>query len=113
MYKNLIIKLNRDSQKNLKKNLIKKYNRCIISDIHSNDCEVYHIIPISEGGNYNINNGLLLNIALHKSFDNYTWSINNDGVVVSKLKKLQMLHGDRYAPTEQLLDMEKRNKSFY
>lgn len=73
----------RREQKKFRKNLLELYPECIIT---GNDCETEldaaHIIPHSEGGGYNINNGLILNICIHRTFDKYLWSINPDTLII-------------------------------
>ena len=75
------------SQKEFRKELLKKFNKCIITN---EDCieelEACHLIPINEKESYNINNGIILTLMkpmdiyhlsnLHKTFDKYLWSIN-------------------------------------
>jgi predicted restriction endonuclease len=65
------------NQTEFRKELLAKYNKCIITD---EDCEhsleACHIIPISEKETYDIDNGLLLRSDIHKTFDKYLWSIN-------------------------------------
>ena len=56
--------------------IIKRYNRCIVSNMDNEICEASHIIPFAESKSFDINNGLLLNSILHKLFDKYYWSIN-------------------------------------
>ena len=63
-------------QDSFRKELIKKYNRCVISDSIDIECEACHIIPYSICKNFDIDNGLLLSSDLHKTFDKYCWSIN-------------------------------------
>ena len=63
-------------QDSFRKELIKKYNRCIISNSINIECEACHIIPYSICKNFDIDNGLLLSSDLHKTFDKYCWSIN-------------------------------------
>lgn len=42
------------------------------------ECEVAHIKPLYEKYDYSIDNSLLLTSSIHKTFDNYLWSINPD-----------------------------------
>lgn len=76
--------INRDSQIEFDKQLKELYGKCVVSGIDSYDCQACHIIPVSENGQNNINNGLLLNSGLHKSFDDFKWSINQNGFIESK-----------------------------
>ena len=54
----------------------KKFKSCIILGSIDEECEAAHIVEIKNGGDYNINNGLLLNSGIHKTFDKYRWTIN-------------------------------------
>ena len=78
-------KLKRQYQYKFRKELEERYKKCIISKKNITVCEACHIIPFSKSDNeqiYNINNGLLLSADLHKLFDTYKMSINNDKKVV-------------------------------
>ena len=70
-------KIARPSQKDFRKELLKKYGKCIVSD---NTCydelEACHLIEVKDGGNYDINNGIILEANLHKTFDKNIWCIN-------------------------------------
>ena len=73
---NLQTKEQRLDQDTFRKELIKKYNRCIISNSIDIECEACHIIPYAICKNFDVDNGLLLSSDLHKTFDKYCWSIN-------------------------------------
>lgn len=73
---NLHTKEQRLHQDIFRKELIKKYNRCIISNSIDIECEACHIIPYSICKSFDVDNGLLLSSDLHKTFDKYYWSIN-------------------------------------
>jgi hypothetical protein len=66
----------RIGQKEFREGLIEKYSECILSGDNMIECDACHIIPHSEGENYDINNGLLLNKQLHDLYDKYYWTIN-------------------------------------
>jgi len=70
-------KVARLSQKDFRKELLKKYGKCIVSD---NTCydelEACHLIEVKDDGNYDINNGIILEANLHKTFDKNIWCIN-------------------------------------
>ena len=72
------IKEKRLSQAEFRKEGIKKYEKCIITSFDKVECEAAHIVPVKDDGNYTIDNGLLLNRCIHKTFDLYYWSINPD-----------------------------------
>jgi alpha-N-acetylglucosamine transferase len=70
--------------------IIKRFNNCIVSNMHYHVCEAAHIIPFSESNYencYDIDNGLLLNSILHKLFDNYDWSINPETYCIEIFNK--------------------------
>lgn len=64
------------SQDIFRKKLIDKYNCCLITGFNSVECQACHIIPYEKCFDNNIDNGLLLTSSLHKTFDDYIWSIN-------------------------------------
>ena len=84
----LLPKEQRLDQDSFRKELIKKYNKCIISDSIDIECEACHIIPYSICKNFDINNGLLLSSDLHKTFDKYLWSINPNTLKVEINKNI-------------------------
>jgi len=69
-------------QSKFRDKVINRFNKCIISDFHSDLCEASHIIPLSECENFDIDNGLLLNCCLHKLFDNFHFSINPNTLMI-------------------------------
>jgi hypothetical protein len=71
-------KIKRVYQKEFRKEIIKKYGKCVVSCAHNERCEASHIVPFAEDkiNKYNIDNGILLRADLHKLFDKYLVSIN-------------------------------------
>jgi hypothetical protein len=69
-------------QLKFRENILKRDKKCIITDIIPIECQACHIIPISEGGCYDIENGLLINSNHHITFDKYLWSINPDTFLI-------------------------------
>jgi hypothetical protein len=72
-------KIKRTLQKNFREKIIKKYNKCIITDRSEKICEACHIIPFSDSQyneKYDVFNGILLCRDLHSLFDKYLISIN-------------------------------------
>lgn len=63
-------------QSEFRRRIIERDNVCLISGLNSIECEAAHIIPYSICKNYDLSNGLLLNMCLHKLFDEYIFSIN-------------------------------------
>jgi putative restriction endonuclease len=75
--------ITRTEQSEFRNNLLKKYNKCVVtSDNCKEQLEACHIIPFSEGGDYNINNGLILTRNLHSTFDKYLWTINPNTLII-------------------------------
>jgi hypothetical protein len=85
---NLHTKEQRLTQDTFRKELIQKYNRCIISNSIDIECEACHIIPYSICKNFDVDNGLLLSSDLHKTFDKYYWSINPNTLKVEINKNI-------------------------
>ena len=86
------IKVMEEKEKRLSQNefrieLINKYKSCIVTDNPSVECEAAHINPVKNDGDYFINNGLLLNCCIHKTFDLYYWSINPDTHIIEVNEK--------------------------
>jgi len=97
----------RRDQKTFRKNLIKRYRGCIITDTDEEICEACHIIPFSkclEVDKYNVNNGLLLRRDLHTLFDNGNLKINHQTSIIElsdkilsnpKMKKYKKYHNKK------------------
>lgn len=61
---------NKNEQEYFRQNIISRFETCIISDIHSDSWQASHIYDLmDEPINYDINNGILLNVTLHLEFD--------------------------------------------
>ena len=66
-------KKNRRFQDRFRKELIERFETCIITGISHKSCEAAHIIPhrtCSGSSKYDVNNGLLICKNLHSLFDN-------------------------------------------
>lgn len=77
-------KLKRMGQPEFRRQLLELYDeKCIVS---GNDCkpefEACHIIPVATEEDYSLFNGLLLERTIHKTFDEYFWSINPDTFII-------------------------------
>lgn len=75
----IIEKILKRHQDGFRKNIIKKYNRCIVTGTDAEYCEACHIIPYSESNNkkkFSMSNGLLMDPTIHKLFDKYDVSID-------------------------------------
>lgn len=80
-------KLKCERKPKFRKEIVKRDRKCIISGAGKLSCEAAHIKPFNncnEEEKYDIDNGILLESGIHKLFDKYLWSINNNRVIVSK-----------------------------
>ena len=78
--------INRHGQILFKKQLIDRYQCCVISKNTEETCDAAHIIPYSKltiDNKYDINNGLLLRTDLHRYFDTKILKINPLTLIVS------------------------------
>lgn len=71
----------RIGQYKFRENLILRDKKCLITNDSFEICEACHIIPYCENKIYDVSNGILLNRCLHKMFDNYKFSINNNNCI--------------------------------
>jgi predicted restriction endonuclease len=63
-------------------------SQCIVSNNQNEDeLEACHIIPISKGGTYILDNGLILTRNLHATYDKFKWSINPSTLNIETHKK--------------------------
>ncbi len=67
-------------QEKFRNELINYYKKCVITESSCLvELEAAHIIPFNiDNHNNNIYNGLLLKSNIHKTFDDYYWTINPD-----------------------------------
>lgn len=93
--------------------ILKKFNyQCIIT-CETCECELTasHIIPVSDNEDYDIDNGLLLRENLHKTFDNFMWSINPNTLKIVVRKNCNVGQIREYANTKINLNMNNYLKS--
>ena len=79
IYHTILINPNtiRLSQDEFRNTLLNKYTKCIISNNnYFDELEACHIVELHNGGDYLINNGIILEANLHKTFNKYLWCIN-------------------------------------
>ena len=78
--------IQRVSQAEFRKSIIERDHVCIISGSEPIECEAAHIILIPLCKNYDLSNGFLLNLCLHKLFDEHLFSINpkTNKIVIKK-----------------------------
>lgn len=66
----------RPDQTNFRSQIVRYFGSCPITKLGPDECEAAHIVPVSDGGAYELTNGLLLGAHIHKTFDKFLWSIN-------------------------------------
>lgn len=76
MLKNEERSMNRRDEYHFRNAVIGKYQKCIISGYDSEQCDVAHIVPLSDHYNFDPDNGLLLSKELHYLFDIGYWTID-------------------------------------
>ena len=107
----------RQEQPQFSNSVSNRDKKCIITGKHiPRECQACHIIPVKDGGSYDINNGLFINSCHHTTFDDNLWSINpetseidvisDDAEIVGSIieyvnnvdckKRLQALISDNY-----------------
>lgn len=66
------------NQNEFRNDILNKFNyKCVVSgETCKEELTASHIIPVADNEDYDIDNGLLLRENLHKTFDNFMWSIN-------------------------------------
>ncbi|ARF10160.1 HNH endonuclease [Hokovirus HKV1] len=108
------IKLTKKSRKRLnqtefRKKILKKFNyKCIVSDETCLDeLSAAHIIPIKDMENYDIDNGLLLRENLHKTFDNYKWTINPFNLQIEIKENINVGQIKEYANKKLMINVNK------
>ena len=70
-------KSKRYKQEVFRKKVIERYKSCIVTGaLDEAELEAAHIIPHKDVNSCDLDNGILLNRMIHKTFDNYNWSIN-------------------------------------
>ena len=106
------ISIDRTDQEKFRKKLIKKYEKCIITGNHPDECESAHIIPLSIKHSFDVNNGLLLSSSLHKTFDKYIWSIDKNGKIIVKDTNNKYLI-EKYKGKKLFLDNDTMNNLKY
>ncbi len=106
-------------QEDFRKNLINRDKKCVVSQKHiAKECQACHIIPYAEGGDYSINNGLLIANTFHKLFDDYIWSINPDTYTIDILCDDEEVVGSIYEYSGKKINVEpnesmKKNLSWH
>lgn len=83
-YKIYTNKQERTQQEQFRRDLINKYNKCIITGSSClTELEAAHIVNFrDDNSNNNIDNGLLLKSNIHKTFDDNLWCINPKSLLI-------------------------------
>ena len=67
----------RIGQEEFRRQLLKRYNGCVVTqNTHVVELEAAHLMPHRDGRDQSIDNGIILEANLHKTFDQYQWSID-------------------------------------
>ena len=103
----LSLALERRGQSDFRINIINRDKKCIISGDNISMCEACHIIPYNKSKSYDINNGILLTASLHKLFDKYYFSINNNKVMLSNKILNKKTFDDYQRYHEQIINVPK------
>jgi hypothetical protein len=85
-------KTKRSDQQSFREDLIKKYNKCIITGIPAKVCEACHIVPFAicdDRDKYNADNGILLRRDIHTLFDDGSLKINPNTLLVEISKEIK------------------------
>ncbi len=87
--------------------LITRDKKCVVSKKHiAKECQACHIIPHSEGGDYSVNNGLLIANTFHKMFDDFFWSINPSDYTIDILCDDEEVVGSIYEYSGKKINVE-------
>jgi len=101
----------RIEQDKFRKLIKDKYKNCIIKGSISEECEAAHIMEINNGGNYDIDNGILLDSSLHKTFDKYFWCINPYTLLIEVKENINV--GSIYQYKNKKINLELNEKMKY
>ena len=84
----------RIGQEEFRNQLLQRYRGCIVTkNTHTAELEAAHLIPHHNGRDQTINNGIILEANLHKTFDKYQWSINPRTSTVITTKRGKATNG--------------------
>ncbi len=106
-------------QETFRKALISRDKKCVVSKKHiAKECEACHIIPFSEGGDFSVNNGLLIANTFHKTFDDFFWSIDPDNYTIDIICNDEEVVGSIYEYAGKKINVEtneimKKNLSWH
>jgi hypothetical protein len=78
------------SQQEFRNKLMELYNyKCIVTgDKCIRELTACHIIPFAEDENYDLDNGLVLKESIHRTFDDFFWSINPETLKIEINKNI-------------------------
>ncbi len=72
----------RPNQKQFAQLVGKRDTRCVITGRIKGECVASHIVEVKNGGDFTVDNGLLLESGLHQTFDKQLWCINPDTLTI-------------------------------
>lgn len=103
-------KSTRTKQEQFRNDIIKRDNKCVISQQYDeNECEACHIISVKDGGTYDINNGLLINLIHHKTFDKNLWCINPETLTIDILTNDRKIVGSIIDYNDKIININPNN----
>jgi hypothetical protein len=99
------------SQDEFRDNIMEKFNKkCIVTNDNCvRELTACHIIPIKENENYDIDNGLLLKESIHRTFDDFYWSINPNTLEIEINKNIKNC-GEIYEYNNKKLNIQLNSK---
>jgi len=102
------------NQAEFRKKILKKFNyNCVVTnETCPEELAAAHIIPVSEDENYDIDNGLLLRENIHKTFDNFKWSINPETFTIEIKKDTNVGQIRDYEGKRIVIDINNNIKEF-
>jgi hypothetical protein len=100
----------RIKQKKFRDEIINRDKICIITKKYEEtECEACHIVSVNDGGTYDINNGIFINLNHHKTFDKNLWCINPDNYTIDILIDDRKVVGSIIEYKDKLVDYEFNN----
>ena len=106
----------RCKQNKFRRDLINRYGACIITGYGDQVCEACHIKPFvlcNDKEKYDIDNGLLLNVLLHKLFDNFMISINPETLQIEIHNNLdKKMYDFVWEHKNKILKINKNSKKY-
>jgi predicted restriction endonuclease len=100
----------RTKQEIFRQEILKRDKKCVITEQYNEtECEACHILPVKDGGTYDLNNGLLINSNHHKTFDKNLWCINPDTFQIDILVNDKHKVGSIYDYNHKIVNIPKNS----